>query len=40
MGFLEIVEQAKVFLERNRRVSLRGLAREFESTPKPPRPPG
>ena len=30
MGFLETVEQAKAFLERNRRVSLRGLAREFE----------
>ena len=30
MGFLETVEQAKTFLERNRRVSLRGLAREFE----------
>ena len=30
MGFLETVEQARAFLERNRRVSLRGLCREFE----------
>ena len=30
MGFLETVEQARAFLERNGRVSLRGLKREFE----------
>ncbi|HME70904.1 MAG TPA: adenylate/guanylate cyclase domain-containing protein [Myxococcota bacterium] len=30
MSFLETVEQAKAFLERNRRVSFRALAREFE----------
>ena len=30
VGFLETVEQARAFLERNGRVSLRGLAREFE----------
>jgi hypothetical protein len=30
VGFLETVEQAKAFLGRNRRVSLRALARDFE----------
>ena len=29
MGFLETVEQAKAFLARNHRVSLRALARAF-----------
>ncbi len=30
MSFLETVEKARVFLERNGRVSLRALQREFE----------